>query len=126
MDSLGAVIGPLLALALLAAGLSLRQVIAVAVVPALLTMAALRRVRAGAPARAHLLLIGSGINFVDVAGAELLVREAQAQQDRGGALYLCNLKPAVMRPWVMLFACSPLERTASTRVHSWVPLTGVE
>jgi SulP family sulfate permease len=58
--------------------------------------AALRRVRAAAPARAHLLLIGSGINFVDVAGAELLVREAQAQQDRGGALYLCNLKPAVM------------------------------
>jgi len=45
MDSLGAVIGPLLALALLAAGLSLRQVIAVAVVPALLTMVALRRVR---------------------------------------------------------------------------------
>jgi sulfate permease, SulP family len=57
---------------------------------------ALLRVRAAAPARAHLLLIGSGINFVDVAGAELLVREAQAQQDRGGALYLCSLKPAVM------------------------------
>ena len=33
-----------------------------------------------APARAHLLLIGSGINFVDVAGAELLVREAQASR----------------------------------------------
>src|SRR5436190_7558478 len=45
MDSLGAVFGPLLALALLEAGLSLRQVIAVAVVPALLTMLALRRVR---------------------------------------------------------------------------------
>ena len=45
MDSLGAVIGPLLALALLEAGLSLRQVIAVAVVPAVLTMLALRRVR---------------------------------------------------------------------------------
>ena len=57
---------------------------------------ALLRVRAAAPARAHLLLIGSGVNFVDVAGAELLVREAQAQQDRGGALYLCSLKPAVM------------------------------
>ncbi|MDX6524049.1 MAG: hypothetical protein QOI17_1562 [Gaiellales bacterium] len=45
MDSLGAVIGPLLALALLEAGLSYRQVIAVAVVPALLTMLALRRIR---------------------------------------------------------------------------------
>ena len=51
--------------------------------------------RGAAPTRAHLLLIGSGINFVDVAGAELLVREAQAQRDRGGALYLCNLKPGV-------------------------------
>jgi sulfate permease, SulP family len=57
---------------------------------------ALARARAAAPARAHLLLIGSGINFVDVAGAELLMHEAQAQRDRGGALYLCNLKPAVM------------------------------
>ena len=44
MDSMGAVIGPLLALALLQAGLSYRQVIAVAVVPALLTMLALRKV----------------------------------------------------------------------------------
>ncbi len=50
MDSLGAVIGPLLALAMLEVGLSLRQVIAVAVVPALLTMLALRRVR-DVPAR---------------------------------------------------------------------------
>ena len=44
MDSLGAVIGPLLALLLLAAGLSFRQVIAFAVVPALLTMLALVKV----------------------------------------------------------------------------------
>src|SRR3954451_3260096 len=44
MDSLGAVIGPLLALALLESGLSYRQVIAVAVVPAVLTMLALRKV----------------------------------------------------------------------------------
>jgi MFS family permease len=45
MDSLGAVIGPLIALALLEAGLSYRQVIVVAVVPAILTMFALRRIR---------------------------------------------------------------------------------
>ncbi|HEY0388536.1 MAG TPA: MFS transporter [Gaiellales bacterium] len=45
MDSLGAVIGPLVALALLEAGLSYRQVIMVAVAPALLTMLALRRIR---------------------------------------------------------------------------------
>jgi len=52
MDSLGAVIGPLLALALLVAGLSLRQVIAVAVVPAVLTMIALRRVHDVTPHQA--------------------------------------------------------------------------
>jgi MFS family permease len=50
MDSAGATFGPLLALALLAAGLSLRQVIAVSVVPAVVTMFALRAVHE-APAR---------------------------------------------------------------------------
>jgi MFS family permease len=50
MDSAGAVIGPLIALALLEAGLDFRQVIAVAVVPALLTMLVLPRIHE-APAR---------------------------------------------------------------------------
>ncbi|MGZ4480924.1 MAG: MFS transporter [Gaiellales bacterium] len=49
MDSLGAVIGPLLALVLLASGLSLRQVILITIVPAALTMVALLRVRESAP-----------------------------------------------------------------------------
>jgi MFS family permease len=49
MDSAGATVGPLLALALLAAGLSLREVIAVSVVPAFLTMLVLRAVREAAP-----------------------------------------------------------------------------
>ncbi len=47
------------------------------------------------PERRHILLIGSGINFIDVAGAELLVHEAKLTREGGGALYLCNLKPAV-------------------------------
>jgi len=45
--------------------------------------------------RPHILLIGSGINFIDVAGAELLVREADLTREAGGFLYLCNLKPTV-------------------------------
>jgi MFS family permease len=45
MDSAGASIGPLLALGLLAAGLSLRQVIVIAIVPGLLTMLVLRSIR---------------------------------------------------------------------------------
>ena len=49
MDSAGATVGPLIALALLAAGLSLRQVIAASIVPAVLTMFVLRAVREAAP-----------------------------------------------------------------------------
>jgi MFS family permease len=49
MDSAGATVGPLIALALLAAGLSLRQVIAASIVPAVLTMFVLRAVREEAP-----------------------------------------------------------------------------
>jgi MFS family permease len=49
MDSAGATVGPLLALALLAAGLSLREVIAFSVVPAVLTMFVLPAVREAAP-----------------------------------------------------------------------------
>lgn len=49
MDSAGATVGPLLALALLAAGLSLRQVIAASIVPAILTMFVLRAVHEAAP-----------------------------------------------------------------------------
>jgi SulP family sulfate permease len=51
--------------------------------------------RVEAPERRHILLIGSGINFIDVAGAELLVAEAKLSREAGGALYLCNLKPTV-------------------------------
>jgi sulfate permease, SulP family len=51
--------------------------------------------RAAAPQRPHLLLIGTGINFIDVAGAELLVQEAKLTREAGGVLYLCNLKPPV-------------------------------
>jgi SulP family sulfate permease len=51
--------------------------------------------RSAVPHRHHLLLIGSGINFIDVAGCQLLVHEARVSRDTGGALYLCNLKPAV-------------------------------
>jgi len=54
----------------------------------------LASVRAAWPERRNLLLIASGVNFLDVAGAELLVNEAAAQRGHGGTLYLCNLKPA--------------------------------
>jgi SulP family sulfate permease len=51
--------------------------------------------RSAHPDRRRLLLIGSRINFIDVAGCQLLVHEAKLTRDAGGTLYLSNLKPAV-------------------------------
>ena len=55
---------------------------------------ALHAYRADMPALRQIVLIGTGINFVDVAGADMLVQEARACSAAGIALYLCNLKAA--------------------------------
>ena len=47
------------------------------------------------PAIRHMLLIGSGINFVDAAGAELLGHEARGLREAGITLWLAKLKPEV-------------------------------
>jgi SulP family sulfate permease len=47
------------------------------------------------PAARQVLLVGSGVNFIDVAGCEFLVQAARFLRDTGGTLYLCNLKPEV-------------------------------
>lgn len=47
------------------------------------------------PAQTHLLIVGNGINFIDVAGAELLVQEAKRRRARGGGLYLAKVKEEV-------------------------------
>jgi len=51
--------------------------------------------RALRPAVRHCLLVCSGVNFIDVAGCELLAQEARLASDAGGALYLCNVRLAV-------------------------------
>jgi SulP family sulfate permease len=43
----------------------------------------------------HLLLVARNINFVDVAGAQALVREAHQRRARGGRLYLQGLRVPV-------------------------------
>lgn len=40
----------------------------------------------------HLLIVGNGMNFIDIAGAEMLMHEAQRRRGNGGGLYLTNLK----------------------------------
>lgn len=43
----------------------------------------------------QVLIVGNGMNFIDIAGAEMLLHEAQRRRDNGGALYLSNLKQGV-------------------------------
>lgn len=43
----------------------------------------------------HVIILGCGINFIDVAGAELLVQEARRRRAQRGDLFLCEFKPEV-------------------------------
>ncbi len=45
----------------------------------------------------HVLVVASGINFVDVAGAELFAHEAKRRRRMGGGLYFYRLKDEVIR-----------------------------
>ena len=51
--------------------------------------------RASRPATHHLLLIGSGLNLIDNAGAELIGHLARSLRESGVTLYLCRLRPSV-------------------------------
>ena len=42
-----------------------------------------------------MLILARSLGFVDVAGAELIEREARNRKDMGGALYTHSIKPAV-------------------------------
>ncbi len=42
--------------------------------------------------KCHVLIIASGINFIDVAGAEMLTNESQRRRRLRGGLYICGLK----------------------------------
>jgi len=47
------------------------------------------------PQKKHVLMVASGINFVDIAGAEMLVQEARRRRKMGGGLYVYRLKDSV-------------------------------
>ena len=49
------------------------------------------------PSQKHLLLVASGINFVDVAGAEFFEAEAKHRQKLGGDLHIYGAKQAVCK-----------------------------
>jgi len=52
--------------------------------------------RRACPRATHLLLVGSGVNFIDVAGCECLAQAARDVRKSGATLHLCNLKPSVL------------------------------
>ncbi len=45
--------------------------------------------------RKHIVVMAAGINFIDLAGAEMLCEEADRLEEEGGGLYFSGLKPAV-------------------------------
>jgi SulP family sulfate permease len=47
------------------------------------------------PARKHVVLITTGMNFVDMAGAEMLAQEARDRKKHGGSLGFYRIKPEV-------------------------------
>lgn len=55
----------------------------------------LRRLERRRPRQIHLIVIASGINFIDTEGAEALINEARRREQAGGRLYLVGLHEAV-------------------------------
>ena len=47
------------------------------------------------PEQRHLLLVGSGINFIDMAGAEFLLQLARERENAGGRLYFYDMKEGI-------------------------------
>jgi SulP family sulfate permease len=57
----------------------------------------LQSVDAATPTQKHLLIDATGINFIDVAGAEMLATEAKRRRRLGGGLYFYRANEEVMR-----------------------------
>jgi len=47
------------------------------------------------PEQKHLVILAEGINFADLAGAEVLASEAERRRALGGGLYFINVKPGL-------------------------------
>jgi SulP family sulfate permease len=56
---------------------------------------AFRRIDHEGARQKHLLIVASGINIVDISGAEMLAREARRRRAMGGGLYFWFMKDAV-------------------------------
>lgn len=50
----------------------------------------------GSPGQRHLAIVMSGVNFLDIAGAEALAQESRRYRAKGGGVYLIRVKEGVM------------------------------
>jgi len=57
----------------------------------------LQRIEERHPAQKHLLVLSKSMNFVDVAGAELLARESVRRRARGGGVYFHGLRDSASK-----------------------------
>ena len=57
----------------------------------------LQSVDADTPMQKHLLIDATGINFIDIAGAEMLALEARRRRRLGGALYFYRVNEEILR-----------------------------
>jgi sulfate permease, SulP family len=58
---------------------------------------ALHDVDTHTPTQKHLMVVAKSVNFVDIAGAEMLAKEARRRRDMGGGLYLYEVKDRVCK-----------------------------
>jgi len=80
----------------------------------------LDKLRKQAPEQCHILVIGSDINFIDVAGCEMLATEAHSLHLTGGKLYLSGLKGEVLEvlrrePSILKLNCLPFAKGTTFR-----------
>ncbi len=55
----------------------------------------LQEIDAQEPNQKHVVLVASGVNFIDIAGAEMLTQEARRREKIGGGLYFYRVKDSV-------------------------------
>ena len=55
----------------------------------------LRNFTETSPGQKHLLISGSGINFIDIAGAEMILQESERRKKMGGGLYVVKINQQV-------------------------------